>query len=196
MGLKLNLIYLWTPGFIIRRELANVSEQTTRAVEALVGASSQSNTRPTVTINEQRANMAKIHARLVDQLKANVGEAQAIRIGREALFSVGENLGRQVRHKLSVGDNPKDLVKAAKILYRILGIDFTIEWVDESNAVAVINHCALSEHYSELTCKIFSATDEGVMKGLQPNAKMQFKEYLTSGCKNCKAEIHFNRAEA
>ena len=96
---------------------------------------------------------------------------------------------------MALGDNPKDLTKAAKILYRILGIEFHLEWLDKSNATVIIDRCALAEQYSKLTCEVLSATDEGVIKGLQPNLTMKFKEYMTSGCKNCRADIHFNEKE-
>lgn len=139
--------------------------------------------------------MAQTHAKLVEALVAAVGYEKAVALGRESLFAVGVNLGKQTRGKLGVGDNPKDLIKAAKILYRILGIEFNLEWLDDSNAVAIINRCALAEQYSKLTCEVLSATDEGVIKGLQPKVTMQFKEYMTSGCINCRANIQFNQKE-
>jgi hypothetical protein len=137
--------------------------------------------------------MAKDHAKMVQALEIAVGHEKAVALGREALFMVGKNLGKQTRAKLGVGDNPKDLVKASRILYRILGINFEIEWLDGSNAKVVIDRCALAGEYSELTCEVLSATDEGVIKGLQPKAKLQFKDYMTSGCKNCHAEITINK---
>jgi hypothetical protein len=108
------------------------------------------------------------------------------------LFAVGVNLGKQTRSKLGVGDNPKDLIRAAKILYRILGIEFRLQGLDLTSANVIINRCALAQQYSKLTCKVLSATDEGVIKGLQPNATMQFKKYMTSGCQTCIVDIQFN----
>lgn len=139
--------------------------------------------------------MAKTHTELVKALEAAVGHDKAVGLGREALFSVGQEIGRQTRSKLGVGDNPKDLTRAAKVLYRVLGIEFHIEWLDDSNAVAIIDRCALAQQYSKLTCRVLSATDEGVINGLQPNVTMHFKEYLTGGCKNCRADLHFNPKE-
>jgi hypothetical protein len=148
-----------------------------------------------VTLKEQRAMMAQAHQKMVEALVVAVGHEKAVALGRESLFAVGVNLGKQTRRKLGVGDNPKDLIRAAKILYRILGIEFNMEWLDQSNAVAIINRCALAEQYSKLTCEVLSATDEGVIKGLQPNVTMQFAEYMTSGCRNCRANIQFKQKE-
>ncbi len=187
MGFRLLFLYWWTPNYLIKRELRNVSSQTTEALKKLIASYAPREVAATeqpfpTSLSEQRAMMAQTHAKLVQALVAAVGHEKAVTLGRESLFAVGVNLGKQTRSKLGVNDNPKDLVRAAKILYRILGIEFNLEWLDSSNAVAIINHCALAEQYSKLTCEVLSATDEGVIKGLQPNVTMHFKEYMTSGC--------------
>jgi hypothetical protein len=201
MGFKLLILAWWTPKYIIQRELSNVSNQTTVALESLLTthapqeAANSSNPKPQTSIKEQRAKLAQTQSKLVQALEAKVGHEEAVRLGRKALFLVGENLGEQTRRRLSVGDNSKDLIKAAKVLYRVLGIDFHLRWLDKTKALVIVDHCALAEQYSELTCKILSATDEGVIKGLQPNCTMRFKEYMTSGCNKCRADIKFNEKE-
>jgi hypothetical protein len=201
MRLRLRLLYWWTPNYVIRRELRNLSEQTTGALTSLLDiyapqhnviVDKSQNSRG---VKVQRANMAQTHARLVEALEATVGRDKAVTLGREALFSVGVALGKQTRRKLGVGDSQNDLIKASKILYRILGIDFHIEWLNQNSAVAVIEHCALSEQYSKLTCEVLSATDEGVIAGLQPNVRMKFTQYITGGCQNCRATLNFQSKE-
>jgi len=147
-------------------------------------------------VDTQRLIMAQTHVKMVETLQNAVGHEKAVALGRAALFSVGENLGKQTRVKLGVGDNPKDLIKAAKILYRVLDINFNIEMAGDSNAKVTIDRCALAKKYSKLTCEVLSATDEGVIKGLQPNVRLQFTQFMTSGCENCKANIKFNVKEA
>ena len=186
---------------MIHRELQNISHQTTKALRDLIPKSVieeddvNQKKQPAASIHLQRAAMARTQAKLVETLEVAFGREEAVRLGREALFLVGQEIGKRTRVKLGVSNNPEDLIKAAKILYRVLGIDFHLEWLDNSNAKAIIDRCELSEQYSKLTCEVLSATDEGVMKGLQPNVTMKFKEYLTSGCKNCKADIHFDKKE-
>ncbi len=202
MGLRLLILAWWTPKYIIRKELKDISDQTTTALKALitkyaieeVDVTNQKQQPPT-NIQEQRAAMAQTQTKLIETLEATIGHEEAVKRGREALFLVGQSLGKQARSKLGVSDNPKDLIKAATILYRVLGIEFNLEWLDNSNAKAIIDRCALAEQYSKLTCEVLSATDEGVMKGLQPNVTMKFKEYMTSGCKKCEADIHFCEKE-
>jgi hypothetical protein len=200
VGVRLLILGWWTPNYIIRRELSYVADHTIAAIETALTkyeATEATNLkqRISLTLEQQRTNMAQKHTKLVEALEAEFGHDKGVALGRETLFSLGENLGKQTRSRLGVGDNPKDMIEAAKILYRIFGIDFHLEWIDESNATLIIDRCELAEHYSPLTCEVLSATDEGIMQGLQPNSKMQFKEYMTSGCKKCKANIHFNKKE-
>jgi hypothetical protein len=200
MGLKLLFLNFWTPNFLIQRELSDVSEQTISALQTLLAHYAPQEVsvyikQPTGNISAMRANMAQTHKELVEKLVSTLGHEEAVKLGREALFSVGQKLGRETRSKLGVADKPSDLIKAAKILYRILGIDFTLDWQDSTHATAIINRCALADKYSALTCQILSATDEGVINGLQPNVNMKFEQYLTSGCADCKAKIHFKTEE-
>jgi hypothetical protein len=80
---------------------------------------------------------------------------------------------------------------AAKILYRILGIEFEFKQQNPANIVLTIKRCAFAANYSELTCQILSATDEGTVKGLNQNMKMTFTQIMTSGHTECKAKIKF-----
>jgi hypothetical protein len=140
--------------------------------------------------------MAQTQARLVEVLEAAVGHEQAVKLGREALFTVGRNLGKEARSKLGVGNSQKDLMRAAKILYRVLGIGFELEWIGNTSAQLTVNRCALAEQYSKQTCEVLSATDEGVVTGLHPHTAMRFRHYMTDGCGTCTADIHFKETEA
>lgn len=201
MGFRLRLLYWWTPDYVIKRELRNLSDQTTSALKSLLATYAPQQgfvadiPQTSKSVREQRANMAQTHARLVEALEAAVGHDRAVALGRESLFAVGEALGKQTRNRLGVGDSQSDLIRASKLLYRVLGISFHIEWLSDEEAVAVIEHCALSEQYSKLTCEVLSATDEGVISGLQPNVKMKFTQYITGGCRNCRASLKFKAKE-
>ncbi len=191
------------PDFVIYKELQSISEKTTTALKALISKYSPTklvdntnqNQQLSMNIQERRAVMAQTHAKLVETLTSMIGYEEAVRQGRDALFLVGQNLGKKARSRLGVGDSPNDLSRAAKILYRVLGIEFHIQWHDQSSATIIIDKCALAQKYSKLTCEVLSATDEGVIKGLHPNLTMRFKEYMTSGCKNCWADINLNGKE-
>lgn len=135
--------------------------------------------------------MAQTQAALVNRLERAVGHDEAVRLARQVLFSVGQSLGKQVRKNLGVNDSQDDLFKAAKILYRILGIEFHLVWQKKNSAALIIDRCVLAKEYSRLTCEVLSATDEGVISGLQPEVTMRFDEYMTSGFPKCRAIISF-----
>ena len=52
-----------------------------------------------------------------------------------------------------------------------------------------VYRCPLSKQYSDFTCTITSAIDEGVFKGLNPRASMNFKRKKTSGFPTCMAYV-------
>jgi len=199
MGFKLLVLSLWTPKFVIRRMLTQISNDTTAALKSLStdftgesqGIFPSKDAHNSETIEQRRAAMASQHAQLVDALVAAQGRDSALNLGRAAVFQVGRDLGAQARSSLGVGNNPADLIRAAKILYRVLGIEFAVEWTGNEAATLVVNRCALAKEYSNLTCSVLSATDEGVMQGLNPDAKMKFRETITAGCPQCKADILF-----
>lgn len=194
MGVKLTLLSWWMPKYVLSRELSHVSDLTNQALKETLrvhAPNAQVEAAPPESfgIDEKRAAMARQHATFVDALAEALGEESAVKVGREALFAVGEQLGKQNRLRLGVGDSPGDLVKAAKVMYRVLGIDFKVEWSGQNQATLTVDRCALAENYSELTCKVLSATDEGVIKGLNPQMSMNFEKHLTGGCKLCTAKI-------
>lgn len=200
MGIRLTFLGWWTPKFIISRELDNVSDATTTALVSLLKTYSpngddelgKDEKKLSGNIENKRVSMAKRHAILVEALVEAIGKEEAVKLGREKLFEVGRELGTEIRSKLGVTSNPQDLVKAAKVLYRVLGIDFDVNWVDHKNGQLLVQHCELAKVYSELTCLILSATDEGVINGLEPSARMLFKDKITEGCSRCIADIRFS----
>jgi hypothetical protein len=197
LGLRLRLLSWWTPKSIIYRELTHVATLTTDALEDLLNkySSNKKEEKPEGeaifkgSVKKRRDLMASNHTRLVTSLEYALGKEEAIQLGRETMFKVGETLGGETAQKLGVGGSIKDLIRAAKILYRILGIEFEVEIKSPVSALLIINRCALSTNYSELTCQILSATDEGVIRGLNKNIEMRFIERMTSGLTKCKATI-------
>jgi hypothetical protein len=195
MGAKLAFLSWWTPKFVISRELDKVSKVTTQALKEILRINApdfpvKDEVADLVrSINERRDDMANQHTILVNALVEALGQETAVKVGREAMFKVGKQLGSQSRIRLNIGDSQGDLVKAAKIMYRVLGINFNVEWLGTNQAILTVNRCALAQKYSELACEVLSATDEGVVNGLNPNITMRFEKTITSGCKVCTAKI-------
>jgi len=198
LGLRLLILSWWTPKSIISRELDRVDALTTDALETLLNKYSPDNNKKEKSkkeassggsIKQKRDLMGHKHTDLVNSLVEALGKEEAIRLGREAMFKVGQELGTETSQKLDVGNSLQNLIRAAKILYRILGIEFEVEQQNPNNAILIVNRCALAENYSELTCQVLSATDEGTIRGLNQNTSMTFTERITGGQPKCKATI-------
>ncbi|MDI9623452.1 MAG: hypothetical protein QFX38_01015 [Methanothermobacter sp.] len=191
MSFLLKIASLWLPDFIMKKELDKIALSTINGLDKLLEEYAPSKVgeipdeKLEGSLEERRASMAMAHNKRVKALISAIGHEKTIKIGREAMFRVGCNLGCEARQRLKVGNDLGDLELAAKILYRILGIKFKIK-----NMVMVVNTCSLSKYYSPEACMVLSAADEGVVHGLNKNLDMQFKHRITIGSLECIACIY------
>ncbi len=195
MSARLRLASLWMPRFLMVREIERIRSSTDAALDALLAehapeALNEKREEPGRRLEEHRAAMARGHERKVRALIAAVGREKAIGLGREALFRTGLALGREAKGRLGVKDTKDDLLRAAGVLYRILGIEFNIVTGPGGDRMEVAR-CALSQHYSGEACMVLSAVDEGTVSGLGPRAGMRFEERITDGSPRCVARIEF-----
>jgi hypothetical protein len=196
MSIRLKIASFWLPDFILKRELNNVAMKTIKGLDGILKQYVPEKMRIVTkeeilkgNMESRRSIMAKAHNKRVSILIKELGYEKAVKIGRSAMFEVGYKLGQEARRKLGVGNNFEDLELAARIIYKILGIEFKIENKDES-MIMVVNRCALAKYYSPESCMVLSAADEGVVRGLNENMSMQFKERITDGAKECIACIN------
>jgi len=215
MGLKLRIISLWTPEWFQKRGLDELAHQTTSGLEKLlddqVDEDLKSNkpsksSKPSKSnikhhdivlkgnLDERRKIMATTHNKLVERMVSAMGREEAIKKGRKAMFNEGLSLGAKFKRILGVGNSFDDLFTAARILYDVLGIKFSIKEVEEEDEnrkiTMFVSHCALAEYYTPDTCHVLSAADEGVVQGLNPGVKIKFTKRITEGCSECLAPLN------
>ena len=196
VSLKLLLASVWLPSYIQKSEVDKVAATTTNALHSLLEQHAPSELQkvstkiktPSGSIENRRAVMAANHRLLLEALSNGVGHNNTVEMGRETLYKIGVSLGEESRRLLGVSDSVEDLLTAARLMYRVLGISFTVK-EERDDYHMEFHRCALSEHYNELTCAVLSAVDEGVFKGLNPRASMSFKRRMTSGFPTCTAYI-------
>jgi hypothetical protein len=198
VGLRLRLAAAWTPEATLLRELDRVKDLTVRGLDGLLAqhapgalerikGEEEPPTGPGLV--PRRAAMAQAHTARVEALVEAVGRDEALRLGRAAMREVGVGLGEDARARLGVGGSVDDLVRAARVMYRVLGIDFSVERPSPDRAVLRVSRCALSDWYTEDACLVLSAADEGVVRGLDPDMAMAFSSRITCGAPECEAEI-------
>ncbi len=194
MNLKLRIASIWVPEFLLIREINRVAKVTITCLnQLLMNYAAENNiSREEVVlkgnIKERRWIMANAQNIRVKALISALGCEEATRIGREALFKAGLQLGYEARARLGVSDSLKDLLRAARVLYRVLGIKFRVE-EQNTNSLMMVTKCALSKYYTLETCRVLSAADEGVVQGLNKNFSIKFTERITEGSSHCIACI-------
>ena len=197
MGLKLRLAAVWTPWWVQRRELDRILGATTRALNVLLFIN-QPGVQEEVVDNDpqlrgglakRREIMSYMQSIRVVTLAVSMGREAAVELGRATMYEVGLLLGERARARLGVGDSMDDLVRAARVMYRVLGIDFRVERPSPDRAVLRVSRCALSKWYTNDACLVMSAADEGVVRGLNPAVGMTFSRRIAYGAPECEAEI-------
>ncbi len=195
MSIKLRFLSIWIPNFILIKELDRLSDLTNNHFDMLLNrysVSLQFIEKPSKgKLEERRALMAKSHNLYVNALVEALGFEKALEIGRKEMFKVGYKLGCETKNRLGISSDIQDALVAARILYKVLGITFTIE-KNEQTILLLVKYCALADHYTHETCQIMSAADEGVLKGLNEKMDMKFFKRITEGSENCKACINID----
>lgn len=200
-NLKLFFTSFWIPKKQQLHELRDVYYQTNQALDMLLEKNNIKNLNVTsenmhldkMKLEKLRKKMANDHKNKIKTLVEMLGKEKAIIHARKELFKVGVNLGKKARLKLGVGDSFSDFSKAVKIMYKILGIEIKLNLLTNSQVIMYVNRCSLSDSYTDVTCQVLSAADEGMIHGLNPKYNMCFKEKITCGSPRCKAEITINR---
>jgi len=193
MSARLALAEIWLPKGTVIKELLRVEGASNRALDSVLTERVPTYRTPLLEPIEGgpegiRVRMAKGHRARVDILLKELGREEGTRLGRRAVFEAGEELGRDARARLRVGGGARDIERAAKLLYRVLGIDISISISGDKGEMRV-TRCSLSSHYSKDTCSVLSAMDAGMFRGLSPRIRMHFSQSITSGSKECLAAI-------
>ena len=194
MNPKLRLLSYWMPEYLLNPLIDRITELTINCLNQLLknnGINEEKYYQEVSMkgkISQRRQIMATAQNNRLKKLIETIGYQEASIISRKALYKVGLKLGNEARIQLNINDSLNDLTSAARILYQVLGIKFSITQKDKE-IFLTIKKCALAEYYTLETCKIISAVDEGVIQGLNPNYNMNFTEWMTGDSCECQANI-------
>ncbi len=193
MSIRLRLISVWIPEFILIKELERSSNLIDQSLTKLLNKYNISEpfikTDTGGSLGDCIAIMAESQNIKVNALVEFLGLEKSLEVGRAEMFEVGYIMGVRAKNLLGVGENINDAIAAAKILYKIFGIEFTVD-KDRNNILLKVKSCSLAAKYSPETCKIMSAIDEGVLKGLNEKTSMKFIKRITEGADECEACIN------
>ena len=107
-------------------------------------------------------------------------------IVKDRLFEGGLKLGRELRRSLKV-KTKEDVLDAARILYRMIRIDFRGNVSGEIS----VDRCYFDQFYSSEVCKTMASFDEGLLAGLSGGGELKFSQTITGGHTSCRGTITF-----
>jgi hypothetical protein len=104
---------------------------------------------------------------------------------KEKLYRNAYQLGEKLRRDFRI-ETQTDVIRLSKILYRILGIEFS----GNTGGEVVIKRCFFSSFYTADVCRLISSLDAGLAAGLSAGGKLVFKERITEGKNCCQATFY------
>jgi len=181
MNLPLTIARIYIPALIKKKKLLELFELTADAFDSEMPAVANRSYRECL---KAYADFSKINAEEAVKRPDNV-EAVKERLYRNA-FRMGEKLRKDFR----IGSKA-EVIRLSKILYKILGIEFS----GESSGEVVIRRCFFSQFYTADVCRIISSLDEGVAAGLSAGGRLVFTERISEGKNCCRAEFHMKGSQ-
>jgi len=133
------------------------------------------------------AGMTEEYARFTAQqsrmcLEDGASALEVARRLRDAAFEFGQEMRIALRLRTRA-----EVMRAARLLYRILGIDFR----GSSDGAIVVSKCSFAAFYSQEICEFISALDEGMLAGLAGGGSLSFTGRITGDLPNCTACFRF-----
>jgi hypothetical protein len=102
----------------------------------------------------------------------------------QRLFEVTYRYGKTLRRLFGIAST-RDVMAAARAVYRAIGIDFRGRTCGE----ITIRRCAFSYLYRPEVCQVMSALDTGFLAGLSDGGRLVFSRRITEGYPCCLARL-------
>jgi hypothetical protein len=182
MNLLLRMAGWRIPAIIKKRELDKLVHLTSSAfgVEAPPMGG--------LSYDERLAGYARFTRTAVDRSIARGGNPRDI---QDRLFQGAFAYGKRWRKRFGVS-NRAEIMKAGRILYRAIGIDFR----GTDGGSIEIKQCFFSGYYSPATCGVISSLDAGIMAGLSGGETLSFSRRITEGSEVCRARLGSKETDA
>lgn len=105
-----------------------------------------------------------------------------LRMGEESY-----KMGRRLRRVMGL-KNRRDLERLVFILYKNIGIDMSGEIPGD----VCVSRCYFSNFYDPGMCRLISAMDSGIIRGIYGGGELVFSQRITEGCECCRARFDMN----
>ena len=175
MNLALKLLNIYIPSYVRKSGLKQLFKATAEAFECAV---------PDIqglSANESLRQYALFTQSQVEKLIRSGTDIESV---KKRLFHNAYQLGEKYSKKFRI-QALDEVMKLARILYRIIGIDFHGNVQGE----IIINRCYFSKFYSNQVCQVMSAMDKGVLAGLANRGELIFSSRITENQSCCQANF-------
>lgn len=179
MNLLLKALQIHTPEYLRRRKLAELAEVTAEAFGCAAPDLDG------LTATEYLRCYAEFTRDRVDESITSGRDLQPI---HDQLYAGAFRIGSEMRELLRI-TTMSDVMAAASVLYRGLGINFR----GTSDGDVVVASCFFSDFYTSDICRVIAALDDGFMSGLADGGRLIFSQRITEGSDHCRA--CFKRSE-
>jgi len=176
MRLLFPILQSYAPSWLVKRELKNLAHVTASAMGGHFP--------PTEGLSYEECLSAYAH---FTREKSAESLAHGDTEIRDRLFEAGLALGTRYRKRFAVSA-VEEATDAMKFVYRMIGID-----IDFAGDKFTVKSCRFSGSYNTQTCRIMSALDEGVFRGLSGSGNLRFSKRITEGCQTCRGTVFFER---
>jgi hypothetical protein len=177
MNIRLTLAKVFIPAHLKRKKLAELFRRTGWAFQTEI---------PPLNGLTRKAMLQK-YALFTKELAENaLRKSQDHDAARARMFQTAYELGHQTGKSLKISTR-EEFMAAARIIYRILGIDFR----GNAGGDIAIQKCFFSRFYSPQVCRFISAVDDGILAGLAGGGTLEFRQRLTEGKDSCRARFIF-----
>jgi hypothetical protein len=173
MNLLLAALRVHTPACLRRRKLAELAAVTADAFGCPA---------PPLDGLTGDARLRRYAAFTRAQVEAAIAGGRDLRAIHDRLYAGAYRIGSDLRRWLRLA-TMSDVMAAARILYRGLGIDFRGTPAGD----VVIARCFFSDIYSSDVCRVIAALDDGFLAGLAGGGQLIFSQRVTEGYDHCRA---------
>lgn len=122
-----------------------------------------------------------------DQAEESLRRGNDLEI-KPRLYQGASALAQRLKRSFRI-DRLEDALKMARIVYKILKIEFE----SDQNGAVLIRRCFFSSFYSSQVCRVLSSLDEGLLEGLS-GGRLRFSQRITEGKDCCLAHLSFERS--
>jgi hypothetical protein len=178
LNLQLAVGQFYLPSAVKKKRLAELLDATAEAFQAKAPT-------PEGLSFDQRLHQYALFTR--DQATESLrrGDQQEIKF---RLYQAANAMAGRLKQNFHVVD-AEDTMKLAKLVYRILKIEFA----GDRTGKVQIRQCFFSSFYSGEVCRILSSLDEGLLEGLSGRI-FRFSQRITEGHEYCLAHLSARRS--